>query len=214
MFGPPGAGKGTQARRIQDRLGLPVIASGDLFRAMAREDTDLGREVRGYLDSGLYVPDELTIEVVMQRLRAPDASGGFILDGFPRTEGQARALDEHLARLGQHVDVALRITAPLEVLLDRLDGRLICPVCNTIYNLTSKPPRNDTLCDLDNTPLERRSDQQTETIRTRLMVFQQETNPLIAYYRQRGVLREIDGARAFAEVEAEIDDVLGLSAPR
>lgn len=189
---------------------MPVIVSGDIFRAMRRDDTPLGREVRDILDRGAYVPDALTIDVVLERLRQTDASGGFILDGFPRTDKQARALDEFLTAKGQRVDVALHVTAPTSVLEYRLTSRVICPQCNTIYNLISKPPQRDMLCDLDDTPLVRRSDEQLETIRQRLVTHQTETEPLIDYYRRQGVLVEIDGSRPMGEVETEIDGALGI----
>lgn len=210
LFGPPGAGKGTQAQRLQSTLGLPVIVSGDIFRAMRRDDTPLGREVRDILDRGAYVPDALTIEVVLGRLRQTDASGGFILDGFPRTDTQALALDDFLTAKAQKVDVALHVTAPTAVLEYRLTSRVICPQCNTIYNLISKPPQRDMICDLDGSTLERRSDEQLETIRQRLLTHQTETEPLIDYYRRQGGLIEIDGSRPMAEVEAEIDNALGI----
>lgn len=212
LFGPPGAGKGTQAKRLESALRLPVVVSGDIFRAMRREDTPLGREVRDILDRGAYVPDALTIEVVLKRLRQPDAASGFILDGFPRTESQASALDKFLAEKRQKIDVALHVTAPTSVLEYRLTSRVICPKCNSIYNLISKPPLREMRCDLDGTTLERRSDEQLETIRHRLITHHTETEPLIEYYRRHGSLVQIDGSRPMPEVEAEIDGAIGIPA--
>jgi adenylate kinase len=191
-------------------LGTPIIASGDIFRAIGRDDTPLAREVRQYMQRGEYVPDELTIEVVMRRLMQPDARNGFILDGFPRTGAQAQALDKYLAEEGRRVDVALHMTAPNDVLERRLGGRMICPVCNSIYNMDTKPPKHDMVCDLDGTPLERRDDEETHTIRTRLETHVRETRPLIEYYGKHGSLVEIDGSRPMDEVESEIDKALNL----
>jgi adenylate kinase len=166
--------------------------------------------VREYYDRGKYVPDDLTIELIMGRLAAPDAAKGFILDGFPRTDAQARALDEHLAEKGEKVDVALHITAPNEVLVGRLAGRMVCPQCGSIYNAVTRPPKSDAICDLDGHLLERRSDEEADTVRTRLEVYANQTRPLIEYYRRSGSLIEIDGSRPIDEVEAEIDSDLGL----
>lgn len=211
LFGPPGAGKGTQAERLQALLGIPHISSGDLFRALRREDTPLAQEVREYMDRGLYVPDKLTIELVLKRLDEPDAKMGFILDGFPRTEPQAEALDRALADEGRKVDVALFISAPRDVLLRRIAGRVICSRCGTIYNLETNPPKNDMICDVCGGKVERRTDEDVETIRTRLDTYIAQTQPLIDYYRrQKGCLIEIDGSRPIEEVEAEIDQALGI----
>lgn len=216
LLGPPGAGKGTQAERIEEARGLPHIASGDIFRALSREQSPLAAEVRSYMDRGKYVPDELTIELVLRRLQQPDAARGFVLDGFPRTQPQARALDDALERLGEKVDVALHITAPSDVLFDRLAGRLICPnpACGGIYNLKTKPPRNDMLCDLCDTPLERRSDEEVETIRTRLETYIRQTQPMLEYYRQHKCLIEIDGSQPMDVVDDAVEDALDQFAPR
>jgi adenylate kinase len=161
------------------------------------------------MDQGKYVPDDLTIEMVLDRLHEPDARRGFILDGFPRTEAQAEALDSHLAEEGRKVDLALHITAPIEVLEQRVGGRLTCPVCGTIYNLTSNPPKFDTVCDLHpDVLLQRRSDEDIETFRTRVRTYEQQTSPLIDYYRRHGTLVEIDGSRPIDVVEADIDAAL------
>jgi adenylate kinase len=186
-------------------LGCPHIASGDLFRAIVRGETPLAREVRGYMDRGEYVPDVLTIEIVLARLEEQDAQRGFLLDGFPRTLPQAEALDRALEHEGRQVDAVLYITAPTQVLVDRVAGRLICPVCHTIYNVVTKPPKRDMICDLEGQPLEMRTDEDPEVMRTRLEVYKRQTQPLVEYYARKGVLHEIDGSRPINEVTAEVD---------
>jgi adenylate kinase len=210
LLGPPGAGKGTQAKRLSDLLGLPQIASGDLFRAVMHEDTPLARELRSYVDSGEYVPDELTIEMVLERLALPDARGGFLLDGFPRTLPQASALDQWLAGRRRHVDRVLYITAPAEILVERISGRIVCPVCHTIYNLTTKRPKIDMVCDIEGAELERRGDEEPEIVRVRLETYLRQTQPLVEYYRQAGKLVEVDGSQPMDVVTAEIDRAVGL----
>src|SRR5579884_843371 len=202
LLGPPGAGKGTQATRLQRALQVPHIASGDLFRALRQSDSPLARQVQEYMDRGEYVPDQLTIEVVLNRLAASDAQDGFILDGFPRTLPQARALDGALDDHGQRVDVVLYITAPEDILISRVAGRMICPQCNTIYNTVTKPPKVDMLCDNDNHPLERRSDEEPEVVRRRLSTYLAQTLPLVKYYREKGILHEIDGSAPMDEVDS------------
>lgn len=210
LLGPPGAGKGTQAARLNALLNLPHIASGDIFRDIRREDTPLARQVQGYMDRGEYVPDALTIELVLARLGQPDAAGGFILDGFPRTQGQAGALDEAMAAGGQAVDHALYITAPSEILMHRLATRIICLQCHAIYNMESKPPRREHLCDLCGHGLERRSDEGPEVVHRRLETFIRQTEPLIRYYKRQGNLVQIDGARSPDVVQEDIDARLGI----
>lgn len=210
LLGPPGAGKGTQAKRLQALTGLPHISSGDLFRAMALDGSPLGREVAAHLNSGKYVPDDLTIQVVLDRLSEPDASVGFLLDGFPRTQAQAEALDSALARKGQRVDAALYITAPKEVLVERLSGRIICPQCNAIYNDTTKRPRRQMVCDVCGHALERRQDEAPDVVRTRLETYIRETAPLADHYRHRGVLTEVDGSLPIEDVEQGVDAAVGL----
>jgi adenylate kinase len=213
LIGPPGAGKGTQARRLERQLHLPTIASGDIFRAMQETDTPLAREVREFLDRGEYVPDELTIEVVLERLHQPDTARGFLLDGFPRTQAQAQALDRALAETGQIVDLALYITAPFDVLVDRLHDRIICPQCHAIYNLKSKLPKHDMICDVCGHHLEERSDQRVDVIPVRLRTYMQQTEPIVDYYRARGILEEIDGDRPLPDVDAQVDRALQRHRP-
>jgi adenylate kinase len=208
LLGPPGAGKGTQAKRLEKALGCPHIASGDLFREIREEDTPVAQQVREYMDRGKYVPDELTIKLVLDRLEQRDAQRGFLLDGFPRTLPQAAALDGALEKQGRHVQAVLYITAPTQVLLDRVAGRLICPVCNTIYNVVTKRPRFDMVCDNEGAALERRTDEDPEVVRTRLEIYKRQTQPVAEYYARKGVLHEIDGSRDMETVNAEVDDAL------
>lgn len=214
VLGPPGVGKGTQAKRLESRLNLPHIASGDIFRAIRGQDTPLAVQVREYMDSGAYVPDALTIELVLNRLRQPDTHDGFILDGFPRTIGQAEALDRSLPALGVTVDRVLNITAPPSVLQQRLRGRIICPQCHAIYNLESRPPKHAMICDVCGHPLERRTDESPDVVRTRIEVYGRETRPLVEYYGRRGVVVTIDGACSIDAVDAAVDAALGMEGVR
>jgi len=210
IVGPPGAGKGTQAARLSSILHLSHIASGDLFRDIRRQDTPLAREVRGYMDRGVYVPDQLTNELVLSRLEHDDAHEGFILDGFPRTRTQAEALDGALGAENRKVNLVLYITAPPDLLLTRIHDRMICPQCHAIYNEVSKPPRLPMTCDVCCHRLEKRTDEAPDVMRTRLETYLRETQPIVQYYREKGVLTEIDGTRAMREVELEVDGALGL----
>lgn len=208
MLGPPGAGKGTQANRLEAVLKLPHIASGDIFRDIQRKDDALAQEVRKYYDRGQYVPDELTIRLVFQRLDKPDAQRGFVLDGFPRTNPQCTALDAKLEKEGREVDVVLYITADPDVLTRRICGRSICPHCHAIYNDETKPPRFDMKCDVCGHTVERRSDEAPEVVRTRLDMYVRQTEPVAEYYRRQGKLVEIDGSRSVEAVERAVDAAL------
>ena len=210
VFGPPGAGKGTQAKRLETILRVPHVASGDIFRDIRKLDTPLAREVRSYMDAGNYVPDELTIRLVLARLNKPDALTGFILDGFPRTEPQAEALDRDLKSEGRGLDLALYINVPGTIITQRLQGRIICPQCHAIYNVVTHPPKLDLTCDVCGHTLEKRTDETPEVIGTRLEIYEQQTAPLVHYYKERGILREVDGTGTVREVEAGVDQALGL----
>jgi adenylate kinase len=210
LLGPPGAGKGTQAKRLESVMKLPHIASGDIFREIRRQDGPLALQVREYMDRGDYVPDDLTIRLVLDRLNQPDAKDGFILDGFPRTTPQAEALDHELVKESRAVELALYITAPPEILADRIAGRIICPQCNAIYNSVSKPPTVEGICDVCGHRLERRTDESPAVIDVRLKAYLQQTKPLVEYYTRRGLLSRVDGARSIAEVEATVDNALGV----
>jgi adenylate kinase len=210
LIGPPGAGKGTQARRLGGVLQAPHIASGDLLRDVRQADTPLAREATAFMDRGEYVPDDLMNSLVLGRLREPDAGDGFILDGFPRTLPQAEALDRELAESRRQLDLVLYMTAPADVLARRIEDRIFCPQCHAIYNAATRPPANGMVCDVCGHALERRTDQDPDVLKRRLQEYIRQTQPLVAYYRRRAVLREVDGGRAMNEVEGEVDGALGL----
>jgi len=204
LLGAPGAGKGTQADALATRFGLAHVASGDLFRENIGQGTPLGLEAKKYVDAGLLVPDDLTVAMVMERLRRPDCADGVVLDGFPRTLEQAQALDAGLQQAGKQVDLVLYIEVPTEVLLNRLAGRWLCRLCQTPYHELFSPPRVAGVCDKDGAPLYQRSDDTRETAQTRLQVYFRQTAPLIAYYRQRGLLKTINGDQSVEQVQADL----------
>jgi len=192
LLGPPGAGKGTQAVRLSERFDVPSISTGDLLREHVEESTGLGVQARTYMDRGEYVPDELVVQMVMERLEDPDAGKGFILDGFPRTVAQAQALENALAATGRPLSAVLKFTIDDDMAIRRLAARWTCPTCKRTYNLAFKPPANDMVCDVDGTPLTRRSDDDEVTVRRRLAVYREETEPLEFFYWERGLLREVN----------------------
>lgn len=202
-MGPPGVGKGTQAEAVTKKLGVPHISTGDMFRAAMNDGSDLGETVKSYVESGKLVPDDVTAAVVERRLEADDCADGFLLDGFPRTVPQAEALDRILARIGQRLDAAVYLTAPEESIVRRLSGRRMCAnkACGANYHLEFKPPSKDMVCDACGTELYQRPDDSEETVRERLKVYRDQTEALVEWYRERGLLREvnasgdIDGAR-------------------
>lgn len=207
LMGAPGAGKGTQARLLQERLHLPQISTGDIFRSLKTAQTPLAREVRDIMERGQLVPDELTIRLVKERTAQDDCSDGYILDGFPRTPAQARSL-EQLALEQDHTIVAVLIDVPLELLERRMTGRRSCPVCHEIYNIYFKPPRNDNVCDLHpEAQLVQRADDNPETVRARLATYKAQTQPLIDYYKAAGVLHSVDGTRTPEEIYEEIERI-------
>jgi adenylate kinase len=187
---------------------IPHVGSGDALRAMVRQETPLASDIRSYMDRGQYLPDDMMIDVILSRLDAPDAAAGFILDGFPRTVSQAEALERAMGTSGRKLDVALLITVPADQVVGRLTGRIICPRCNAIYNTVTRPPRVAMTCDLCGHELAFRSDESPEVIRTRLEVYERETQPLVDFYRRRGCLEEVDGSGDAGEVANRIDAVL------
>ncbi|MCI0438976.1 MAG: adenylate kinase [Chloroflexi bacterium] len=199
LLGPPGAGKGTQAARIAASLGVNHVSSGDLFRAIRQQDSELGRLVRSYYDKGELVPDDVTIKMIMDWINAPGNSKGFVLDGFPRTIGQAQALDEAMNDKGG-IDRVLYIKVSQEELIRRLGGRLICRNCGATYNLNTSPPKQEGRCDRCGGELYQRDDDKPEAVRRRIEVYAKETEPLVGYYRSRSNLREIDGEGSIEEV--------------
>jgi adenylate kinase len=208
LLGPPGSGKGTQAERLNEQLGLPHVASGDLFRENIGNETELGLLAKGYIDRGQLVPDDVTIAMVRERLQQPDCDDGVILDGFPRTLAQAEAFDEILASTGRTLAGVLYINVPDEELVRRLSGRRICRQCQTPYHMTFSPPAEEGVCDECGGELYQRDDDRPETVRARLRVYHEQTAPLIDYYRQVGLLVEVDGFGDIETVNAALLDAI------
>jgi adenylate kinase len=212
FIGLPGAGKGTQARMLSERLGIPQISTGDILREQVEEGTHLGIEARTFMDRGEYVPDGVMVRMVQERLLEPDASKGFILDGFPRTVHQADALEAALESAGTPLTAVVRfsITDPLGI--RRITGRYTCPTCKRTYHAEWSPPANDLLCDVDGTPLEKRNDEDALTVKRRLAIYREQTAPLETYYAERGLLRDVDAEAPMAVVNermmAALADVL------
>lgn len=209
LVGAPGAGKGTQAARMVQRYNVPHISTGDIFRAAVAEGTPLGLEAKKYMDAGELVPDAVVIGIVAERLAQPDAAGGFILDGFPRTLAQADALDAALAQSGRKLDAVVLVDVPREELVSRLTARRQCRECGKIYNVDVDPPSVEGVCDVCGGEVYQRDDDTVETVGNRLDVYESQTEPLIAYYRDKGVLKAVDGTRSMDEVFGEIVEVLG-----
>ena len=205
LFGPPGAGKGTQAQILSKEYGLPQVASGDLFRMNLKKMTPLGQLAKQYMDKGELVPDDVTVRMIRERLEQPDARPGALLDGFPRTIPQAEALDALLAEFGGKVDVVLHMKVRESVLIERLSARWVCRGPQQhVYNQLSNPPKVPGVCDVCGAELFQRDDDKAEVQAKRIRVFMEQTTPLIEFYRRRGVLREIDGERSVAEVTAQV----------
>lgn len=194
LLGPPGAGKGTQARAISTEFGIPHVSTGDILREAARNGTSLGLAAKAKMDRGELVPDEVVCSIVEERISKPDCRDGVILDGFPRTLGQARFLDEYLHQNGSGDPLVLNLQLEPELVVKRLTGRRVCPKCGEIYNLYLDPPGKDGVCDKDGGPLIQRQDDNEETIRQRLVAYEHETVPLIDYYRRKNVLHDVDGS--------------------
>ena len=204
LLGPPGSGKGTQAERLKEQLGLPHVASGDLFRENIGNETELGLLAKGYMDRGQLVPDDVTIAMVRERLQQPDCDDGVILDGFPRTLAQAQALDKMLASTGRALAGVLYINLPNEETVRRLSGRWICGQCQTPYHVVFSPPAEEGVCDECGGELYQRDDDRPETVRARLRVYHEQTAPLIDYYRRAGLLVEVDGTGDIEAVSAAL----------
>ena len=200
LLGPPGSGKGTQALKLGEQYHIPQISTGDILRGAVKERTPLGVEAQGYMDQGKLVPDEVVVGIVRERLMAADCNGGFILDGFPRTLPQAEALDGTLQGMQRKIDHVISVEVDNEELLRRLTGRRTCRTCGTMYHLIFNPPKKDGICDQCGGELYQRDDDQEATIRARLQVYEEQTAPLIAYYRNKGLVRSIDGVGAIEEI--------------
>jgi adenylate kinase len=208
LFGPPGAGKGTQADRLRQDFGLPFISTGDMLRQNVKDETELGQEAKRYMDAGDLVPDDLIVRMAAERLEEDDAQDGFILDGFPRTVGQAEALDGMLSALSRRVTAALKIDVPDEEVIRRLSGRRVCVKAGHNYHVEFDPPKHEGVCDQDGSRLIQRDDDKPEAIENRLSVYHEKTAPLEAYYDERGLLRRIDGTREPTAVHDHIRAVI------
>ena len=208
LMGPPGAGKGTQAELIEAAFPIPHISTGDMFREAVKNSTAMGVEAKKYMDAGQLVPDAVTIGIVEERLSMPDCKTGFLLDGFPRTLVQAEALDQVLAKYGKEVELALNISVPDEVLMARMTGRVSCATCKTVYNTIFNPPVVAGVCDKCGGELIQRSDDKLDTVKNRLQVYMEQTQPLLAYYEKKGNLITLEGNRDPKEVFAEVKAIL------
>lgn len=208
MLGAPGAGKGTQAAMIAEKYGIPHISTGDIFRMNIKENTELGQKAKVYIDRGDLVPDELTTNLVSDRIRKPDCEKGFILDGFPRTINQAECLDKELQELGLRIDYAIDVDVPDEVIVGRMSGRRFCPDCNAIYHMVTHRPKKDGICDRCGARLVFREDDAPETVQKRLDVYHAQTEPLIRFYGDRDLLKTLDGTRNPEEVFRDIMTLL------
>jgi adenylate kinase len=214
LLGPPGAGKGTQARSLAALWGIPQVSSGDLLRGVVREDSELGREAAGYMDRGQLVPDDLVLKLVAARLGKADARKGFILDGFPRNVMQAEALSKGLDRYGLKLDKAVAVIVPDEEIVKRISGRRTCRNCNAMYHVAFEPPAKPGVCDKCGGELYQREDDAEETVRERLVVYREATQPLLDHYRQLGLLAQVDGVGRTDEVEKRIiSAVNGIAVP-
>ncbi|NTW08186.1 MAG: adenylate kinase [Anaerolineaceae bacterium] len=204
LLGPPGAGKGTQAEVISEKMGLIHVSSGDLFRENIKNETELGKLAQGYISRGELVPDEVTIGMVQNRLMRPDNTKGALLDGFPRTPAQAQALDAMLQGSGAAIKVVPYISVPEDVLIERLSGRWTCRAASHVFHSIYNPPRKNGVCDVDGSELYQREDDKPETVLNRIQVFNKQTQPLIAYYRGNGLLVEIDGTQEIGKVTSDL----------
>ena len=209
LLGPPGAGKGTQAKSISNRYSIPHISTGDIFRKNISENTPLGIEAKSYMDNGQLVPDEVTINMVKDRLQQDDCKNGYLLDGFPRTVHQAEALDNFLTEREESIDKALLIEVPKEFILERMTGRRVCPSCGASYHIKFNPPTNDGKCDLCGSDVIQRKDDTEETVKERLDVYENQTQPLIDFYKNKKQLSVVDGTQAINEVFESICKILG-----
>ncbi len=209
MLGAPGAGKGTQAKQIADKYGIPHISTGDIFRANIKEGTQLGKKAKSYMDEGLLVPDELVCELVVDRIQHDDCANGFILDGFPRTIPQAEALTEALEKLGSKIDFALDIDVPDENIIERMSGRRACLNCGATYHIVNIPTKVEGICDRCGERVVLRDDDKPETVKKRLEVYHAQTRPLIDYYKKQNVLQTVDGTQPMDTVFQVIVETLG-----
>ena len=209
MLGAPGAGKGTQAKKIAAKYDIPHISTGDIFRANIKNGTELGNNAKTYMDQGLLVPDELVVDLVVDRVQQDDCKNGYVLDGFPRTIPQAEALDKALAEFGDKIDYAIDVNVPDENIVKRMGGRRACVGCGATYHLVYAPTKTEGICDVCGKELILRDDDKPETVQKRLNVYHEQTQPLIDYYTGQGVLKTVDGTKNLDEVFGDIVKILG-----
>ena len=209
MLGAPGAGKGTQAKMIAEKYGVPHISTGDIFRANIKNQTELGMEAKKYMDEGKLVPDELTVKILLDRVAKEDCANGYVLDGFPRTIPQAEVLTEALEKLNDAVDYAIDVDVPDENIVKRMSGRRACLTCGATYHIVHIPPKTENICDKCGSELILRDDDKPETVLNRLKVYHDQTQPLIDYYTQKGILRTVDGTKDMKDVFEDIVKILG-----
>lgn len=207
MLGAPGAGKGTQAKRIAEKYSIPHISTGDIFRANIKNGTDLGKKAKEFMDQGLLVPDELTCDLVMDRIQQDDCKNGFVLDGFPRTIPQAEALEAALTKIGQKMDYAIDVDVPDENIVNRMGGRRACLSCGATYHVEFNPTKAEGICDACGAQTVLRDDDKPETVQKRLTVYHEQTQPLIDYYKNQGILKSVDGTQP---MEAVFDAIIGI----
>lgn len=207
-MGLPGAGKGTQAEKINEAYNIPHISTGDMFRLAIKEGTDLGNKAKAFMDKGALVPDEVTIGIVRERLMKDDCKDGFLLDGFPRTIAQAKSLEQILAELNESISSVLHVDVPEEKLVERLSGRRICPTCGTAYHLEFNPPKVEGICDKDGSQLTQREDDKPETVKNRLAVNTRQMQPLLDFYQEKGYLVRVNGDQNINDVFQEIRSTL------
>ncbi len=209
MLGAPGAGKGTQAKMIAAKYGIPHISTGDIFRANIKNGTELGAKAKQYMDKGELVPDELVVDLVIDRFKEPDCANGYVLDGFPRTIPQAEALDKALTAIGENVDYAINVEVPDENIINRMGGRRACVGCGATYHVVYSPTKVEGKCDTCGGDLIIRDDDKPETVKNRLAVYHEQTQPLIDYYTRKGIIKEVDGTVDMNDVFKAITDILG-----
>ncbi len=209
MLGAPGAGKGTQAKMIADKYGVPHVSTGDIFRANIKNGTELGMEAKKYMDQGLLVPDELTVKILLDRVAQEDCKDGYVLDGFPRTIPQAQVLDGELTKLGESIDYAIDVNVPDENIINRMSGRRACLACGATYHIAHVPPKQEGICDRCGKELVLRDDDKPETVKNRLEIYHEQTQPLIDFYTEKGVLKTVDGTVPMNEVFEAIVAILG-----
>ena len=209
MLGAPGAGKGTQAKMIAEKYGIPHVSTGDIFRANIKEQTELGMEAKKYMDQGLLVPDELTVKILLDRVAKDDCKNGYVLDGFPRTIPQAEVLDKAVTELGEKIDYAINVDVKDENIVRRMSGRRACLKCGATYHIEHIPPKQEGICDKCGSELVLRDDDKPETVQKRLKVYHEQTQPLIDYYNKKEILKEVDGSQDMKDVFNAIVAILG-----